>query len=154
VKLTARSTALDGGSATIEFVAVGILLLVPLVYVVISLSRIQAATFAADSSAREVARAFVTAAEEDDGRRRASIAVQLGLRDQGFGNPADGDLAIECETSTACLTPGSQIRVLVTVRVILPGVPRFLGRALSTDVTVRARQAAVVDQFRAQGGDP
>jgi hypothetical protein len=130
------------------------LLLVPLVYVVIALSRIQAAAFAADSSAREAARAFVTATQEDDGRRRASIAVRLGLRDQGFVNPADGALGIECETAAACLTPGSQIRVLVTVRVILPGVPHFLGSALSTDVTVRARQVAVVDQFRVQGDDP
>jgi hypothetical protein len=144
----------DGGSATIEFVAIGVLLLVPLVYFVVALSRIQAAAFAADSSAREAARAFVTAAEEDDGRRRAAIAVQLGLRDQGFTNADDGELAFECETPVACLTPGSQVRVLVEVRVVLPGVPDFFDRAFSTGVTVRAEQVAVVDQFRADGDDP
>jgi len=74
----------DQGSAAIEFVAIGVLLLTPLIYIVIALSRIQAASFAADSSAREAARAFVTAVDDDDGRRRAAIAVRLGLRDQGF----------------------------------------------------------------------
>lgn len=138
----------DQGSATIEFVALGVLLLVPLVYLVIALSRIQAASFAADSSAREAARAFVTATDEDDGRWRASIAVRLGLRDQGFTDLDDGDLAFQCETPEACLTPGSQVRVLVEVRVALPGVPDFLGSGSSSAVTVRATHLAVVDQFR------
>src|SRR3954464_11281688 len=74
----------DQGSAVIEFVAIGVLLLVPLVYLVLAMGRVQAASFAADGSARAAARAFVTAADDDDARRRAAIAVQLGLRDQGF----------------------------------------------------------------------
>ena len=142
----------DQGSAAIEFVAIGVLLLTPLIYIVIALSRIQAASFAADSSAREAARAFVTAVDDDDGRRRAAIAVRLGLRDQGF-TPDDGDLAFECGTSSACLTPGSTVRALVEVRVALPGVPRFLDRMFSTGVTVRSGQVAVVDQFQARDND-
>jgi TadE-like protein len=138
----------DRGSATVEFVAIGVLLLIPLVYLVVAMSRIQAATFAADSSAREAARAFVTAANETDGRRRAESAVQLGLFDQGFTDPRDGDLALECQTPSACLTPGDQIRVRVEVRVLLPAVPDFIDRTVSTAVTVRAGQVAVVDQFR------
>jgi len=154
VRPTARSACRDRGSATIEFVAIGVLLLTPLIYLVLALSRVQAASFAADSSARAAARAFVTAADDNDGRRRAAIAVRLGLLDQGFTNPDDGELTFECETPGACLTPGSQVRVLVQVRVVLPGVPHFLDRAFSTGVTVRAGQVAAVDEFRAQGGDP
>jgi hypothetical protein len=143
-----REPERERGSATIEFIAVGLLLLVPLVYGVITLGRIQAATFAADGSAREAARAFVTATDEDDGRRRAAIAVRLGLRDAGFAE-RDGTVEFTCETPTACLTPGSEVRLRVEVRVVLPGVPGFVDRALSTGVTVRAEQVAVVDQFRA-----
>jgi hypothetical protein len=143
-----REPERERGSATIEFIAVGLLLLVPLVYGVITLGRIQAATFAADGSAREAARAFVTATDEDDGRRRAAIAVRLGLRDAGFAE-RDGTVEVSCETPTACLAPGSQVRFRVEVRVALPGVPGFVDRALSTGVTVRAEQVAVVDQFRA-----
>jgi TadE-like protein len=143
----------DRGSATVEFVAIGVLLMVPLVYFVVAVSRIQAASFAADSSAREAARAFVTAADEADGRQRAELAVRLGLLDQGFTDPHDADLALECETPNACLTPGSQVRVRVEVRVVLPAVPDFVARTFSTAVTVRAGHVAVVDEFRSADTD-
>jgi hypothetical protein len=142
----------EQGSATVEFVAIGVLLLVPIVYLVILLGRVQAAAFAADGSARAAARAFVAATDDDEGRRRAETAVRLGLMDQGFTDPADGDLFIECDRPGACLTPGSQVRVLVQVRVVLPGVPRFLDRAVPARITVRAGQLAVVDEFRTRSG--
>jgi hypothetical protein len=135
----------------VEFVSIGMLLMVPLVYLVVAMSRIQAATFAADGSAREAARSFVTASDEADADRRARIAVRLGLVDQGFNGEDDGKLDVEC-AANPCLTPGSRVTARVEVAVMLPGVPRFIGRALSTRVTVRASQAAVVDEFRAVGG--
>jgi hypothetical protein len=131
----------------VEFVFLGVLLMVPLVYLVIAAARVQAASFSAGSSAREAGRAFVTADSEPEARRRAAMAVRLGLRDQGFRDD-DGRLSIDCDR-TACLTPGGRVVVRVEVQVILPGVPRFAGRALSTHVTVRASQVAVVDRFRA-----
>jgi len=140
----------DQGSAAVEFVAVGVLLMVPLIYLIVTMSRVQAASFAADSSAREAARALVTAADEEDGRRRAAIAVRLGLLDQGFTDPGDVKLVVECE-SNDCLTPGDRVRVRVEIRVALPVIPRFISGALSADVTVRAVQMAVVDEFRATG---
>lgn len=132
----------------VEFVSVGVLLMVPLVYFVITMGRIQAASFAADGSAREAARAFVTAADDEDGYRRAAIAVRLGLRDQGFDDPDDGTLSVECE-ERLCLTPGKRIVARVEVHVVLPGVPHLVDRSVSTSVTVRATQLAVVDEFRA-----
>jgi Na+-transporting methylmalonyl-CoA/oxaloacetate decarboxylase gamma subunit len=143
----------DSGSAVVEFVSIGVLLLVPLVYLVICLSRIQAASFAADGSAREAARAFVTAQNQDDGYRRAAIAVRLALHDQGFDDSRDGSLSITCSTST-CLTPGGRVQAEVRVRVVLPGLPHFVDRALSTSVTVRAEHTAVVDEFRARQSTP
>ena len=141
----------DRGSAAVEFIAIGVLLMVPLVYLVIALGRVQAASFAADSSAREAARAFVTAVDEEEGRRRAVVAARLGLRDHGFTDPRDAELTLECETPIACLTPGDQVLVRVELRVALPGAPRFVDRQFTTGVTVRAKHAAVVDQFRTVG---
>jgi Na+-transporting methylmalonyl-CoA/oxaloacetate decarboxylase gamma subunit len=143
----------ERGSATVEFVGIGVLLMVPLVYLVVTMSRLQAASFAADSSAREAARAFVTATDETDGRRRAAIAVRLGLLDQGFTDPRAGDLAVECDPGTDCLAPGGRVLVRVEVRVGLPAVPGFVDDAFSTEVTVRAAQVATVDEFRAGGGN-
>ena len=147
-----RNWAREGreqGSAVIEFVSIGVLLMVPLVYLAIVLGRVQAATFAADGSAREAARAFVTATDDDDGYRRAAIVLQLALHDQGFDDRKDATLAVRCARAR-CLTPGTQVVVRVEVRVYLPGIPRFIGHPLATNVTVRAEQAAVVDEFRVQ----
>jgi Flp pilus assembly protein TadG len=143
----------DRGSAAVEFVSLGVLLLVPLVYFVIAMSRVQAASFAADGAAREAARAFVTASDDEEGYRRAAIAVRLGLLDQGFDDARDGSLSVDCSTAI-CLTPGSQVVTKVQVRVVLPGVPRFIDHVLSTSVTVRASQTAIVDQFRSPGAVP
>lgn len=150
--ITARPP--DRGSATIEFATIGVLLLVPLVYVVIVLGRVQAAAFAADSSARAAGRAFVTAPNDDDAHRRAEAAVRLGLLDQGFTDPRDGDLGVECANRQACLSPGAEVLIRVEVRVILPGVPSFVDRSLSTGVTVRAEQMTRVDEFRSRGDFP
>ena len=142
----------EQGSATVEFVAIGVLLLIPIVYLVIVLGRVQSAAFAADGSARAAARAFVAATDDVEARSRAETAVRLGLLDQGFTDPADGDLFIECDRPDACLTPGGQVRVLVQVRVVLPGVPRFLDRVVPARITVRAAQLAVIDEFRPRSG--
>ena len=114
----------DRGSAVVEFVTLGVVLMVPLVYLVLAMGRVQAATFAADGSARAAARAFVLAPTDGDASDRARAAVRLGLRDQGF-DEADGALDVTC-SARQCLTPGGQVVATVTVDVVLPGVPAFV----------------------------
>jgi hypothetical protein len=46
----------DEGAAIVEFIALSLLLLVPLTYLVVTLSRIQAGAFAAEGAAHEAAR--------------------------------------------------------------------------------------------------
>ena len=138
----------DGGSAVIEFVTVGVLLMLPLVYLVLCLGRVQAAGFAVDGAAREAARAFVTAADESDGERRAAVAVRLGLLDQGFDVEPGRALSLHCP-SRPCLQPRQRVTATVRVEVVLPGVPRFVDRVVPTRIGVSARQLAVVDAFRA-----
>jgi Flp pilus assembly protein TadG len=136
----------DRGSAVVEFVTLGVVLMVPLVYLVLAMGRVQAATYAADGSARAAARAFVLAPTDGDARDRARAAVRLGLRDQGFDEP-DGSLDLTC-SARQCLTPGGQVVATVTVDVVLPGVPGFVDGVIPVHVTVRATQVAVVDEFR------
>ncbi len=140
----------ERGSAVVEFLTLGVLLLVPVVYLVLTLGRIQAAAFAADGSAREAARAFVVAPDEPTGRARAAAAVQLGVLDQGFGADV-GSLRLSC-TRTPCLTPQAQVAAEVSVHVLLPWVPGPVDRVVPVHVTVRARQVAVVDAYRVQRG--
>lgn len=51
----------DAGAATIEFVFLGVLILVPLFYAIIAIFSIQSNVFATTAAAREAGRAFATA---------------------------------------------------------------------------------------------
>lgn len=138
----------DAGSAVVEFVTLGVLLLVPVVYLVLVLGRVQAAAFAAEAGAREAARALTTSDDEATGRERAGAAVALALRDQAFEpSPHGEELLIACEASP-CLTPGAHVHTTVTVEVQLPAVPAFVTRVVPSVVTVDAAAVAVVDRFR------
>jgi hypothetical protein len=134
----------------VEFITVGMLLLLPMVYLVLTLGRVQAASFAVDGSAREAARAYVTAASDADGTQRAEAAVRLGVVDQGFSSGA-ARLSIEC-SADPCLDPGATVIARTRLRVTLPGVPAFLSTIIPAEITVRSAQAASVDVFRAVPG--
>ncbi|HET9655940.1 MAG TPA: pilus assembly protein [Kineosporiaceae bacterium] len=140
----------DRGSAVVEFVTLGVLLLVPVVYLVLTLGRIQAAAFATDAAAREAARTFTTAQDEATGRVRAFAAVRLGLLDQGFETDPVAAVRIVCR-QTPCLVPEGRVAVEVSVDVVLPGVPGIVDRIVPTHVTVRSTQIGVVDAFRSRG---
>jgi hypothetical protein len=141
----------DAGNAVVEFLGVTLLLLVPIVYLIVVLGRLQAATFAVEGAAREAGRAFTTAAGPDDGARRAVEAVRLALADQQFGEIRAADaLALEC-SADPCLAPGSSVLVRVSIDVDLPGVPAFVRSVVPLRVPVRAVHVAPVDRFRGAG---
>lgn len=138
----------DAGNAIVEFLAVTVLLLIPVLYLVLLVGRLQAATFAADSAAAEAARAYSGAATTDVGGARAVAAVGLALRDQGFTDvdPA-ASLELEC-SSVPCLQPGSDIAARVRFAVRLPFVPSFVEAVVPLEIPVRGDSVAAVDQFR------
>jgi len=132
----------------VEFVVLGLLLLVPVVYLVIAMGRLQAAAFAVEGSAREAARAFARAPDDGAGTARALTAVRLGLEDQGFDTPAAEVLRLSCDAQP-CLRPEGRVTASVELEVVLPGVPAVVDAAVPTRVTVRSEHVAVVDRFRA-----
>ena len=77
----ARRIAGDEGSAIIEFCVLAVLMLVPVVYLVLTLGRLQGAAFAAQGAAREAARAFVTAGDEGAATERADAAALIAFAD-------------------------------------------------------------------------
>lgn len=135
----------DEGSAAVEFLAVGLLLLVPLVYLVLTLGRVQAATFAAEAGAREASRLLATTAGDERATTRAEAAVALALDDQGFA-PVPGSLELEC-AATPCRTPESPVAATVHVDVELPLVPGFVRSVWPAVVGVDVRRTAVADRF-------
>lgn len=139
--------ASDAGSAVVEFLGVSLLLLVPLVYLVLTLGRVQAAAFAGEGAAREAGRIVTRSATFEEGVGRARAAVELAFLDQGLAVSGSQALRVSCETDP-CLTPGGRIVAEVSSDVPLPGVPAALSGALPTHVPVSARFVAVVDEFR------
>lgn len=146
-RIGSRTTFDDAGSAIVEFLGISLILLVPTVYLVLVLGRLQAAAFAAESAAAQAARAFVVADDVDAGQRAAIASVRLALDDQGFGGtPADTALVLSCST-TPCREPGSTVATHVQIDVDLPLVPSFVRDAVPMSVRVSADHVAAVDLY-------
>ncbi|MEP6629648.1 MAG: pilus assembly protein [Lapillicoccus sp.] len=135
----------DDGRAIVEFLAVGLLVLVPVVYLVVTLARVQAAAFAASTASREAGRAFTTAPTEASAYARAQAAADLTFED--FDVSTTGTVVVRCDGSP-CLRPEGQVESVATVTVRLPLVPDFLSGAMPTVVPVSATHVATVDRFR------
>lgn len=135
----------DDGRAIVEFVFLGVLLLVPLIYLVLTLGQVQAAAYAATTAAREAGRAFTTAPVEAQGMPRAQAAARVSFDDFGFV-PEATSVDIGCDGSP-CLRPDAHVSVTATVRVRFPYVPAFLGDALPAVMPVSATHVATVDRF-------
>jgi len=73
--LRSSRAADDAGSASIEFLTAGMLLLVPIVYLVILVAAVQSAALATEGAARQAARVFVQAASVQSGEEGAARAI-------------------------------------------------------------------------------
>jgi len=145
-----RGPDAERGNAVVEFLGVALVLLLPAMYLVLTVGRVQAATFAVEGGAREAARAYVTAGSAADGAARAGTAVALALDDQGFTgtDPADA-LTLAC-SSAPCLEPGSEVAAHVRLEVPLPLVPAFVRDVVPLAVPVESRYVASVDEYAAR----
>ena len=127
----------DEGTAVLEVLVLGVGLLVPLLYAVISVMAVQSASYAATSAAREAARAYVSAATPAQGAARARLATRLVLADAGL---AAVPPRVTC--AGVCLRAGTRVDVTVSVGVPLPLVPG------SPTVTVVGEESMPVDRYR------
>jgi Flp pilus assembly protein TadG len=135
----------ERGSAVVEFVALGVLLLLPLVYLVLMLARVQAGAYSVSQAARESGRAFVTAADGDDALARARAAAAISFLDHDFAD--SGRLSVACD-GTPCLRPDGRVQTTATVQVPLPLVPGFARRVVPLSIPVSATHVSTVDRFR------
>lgn len=137
----------DDGRAILEFVFLGVLLLLPMTYLVLTAARVQAASFAASLAGREAGRAFVTAASDGDGRARAQAAAALAFADFDFGS--EGRISVSCD-STPCLRPEGVVTTTATITVRLPLVPDVVADQVPSSVTVSSTSVSTVDRFVAR----
>ncbi|MSZ41305.1 MAG: pilus assembly protein, partial [Actinobacteria bacterium] len=73
----------EAGTAVVEFIFIGVLLLVPILYATLMVMRIEAAAMASTHAVREAARAFMMADTRTQGLQQARLASAAAMSDQG-----------------------------------------------------------------------
>lgn len=137
----------DAGSASLEFITAGMILLLPLVYLVLAMASIQAGALAAEGAARQAARVFVQAPDEPRAARAAERAVQFALADYGLENAAS-EFHVRCSPHTSdCLARRAMVTVSVRLSVTLPLVPDVLDLSAPLSVPLEASATQQVSRF-------
>jgi hypothetical protein len=137
----------ERGSGLIEVTWLGILLLVPLVWILLSVFAVQRGAFAVSGAARAAGRAYVLAPDDATGLERARAAPRLALADQGVAD-ADLDVTITCEPyPRACHSGTSVVTVRIGSSVQLPLLPVLLGGG-SPRFALDATQVVPVGQYQ------
>ncbi len=146
----------ETGAATIEFVFLGIMVLVPLLYLLVAVFELQRNVFAVTQAAREAGRAVASADNVNTGVDRAVFAVRLALQDQNLDtseallrfvqhNQSCDNGPVAPAPGAATLEPGAEFVACVVQVFTVPGVPSFLD---SSRNTVTGRFVVHVDTYR------
>lgn len=137
----------DDGSASLEFITVGILMLVPIVYLVLGLSSIQSAAFAVEGAARQASRVFVQADTLADAQAAASRAVAVTLADYGL-DASHAQVVISCRPDPAnCLSRRGFVTVTISTVAPLPLIPAALQADVPPGVPIDAASTEQVSRF-------
>lgn len=139
----------EDGSALVELTWLGILLLVPVLWIVVSVFEVQRGAFAVSGAARAAGRAYALAPDDAVGRARAEAALRQVLADQGIRD-APADLDISCTPTPDCHAPSSVITVVIRSRVVLPLLPDVLGGD-APSFALNATHTVPIGQFRDVG---
>lgn len=134
---------LERGSAVLEFLVVGVLLTLPVFYLVLTLARLQAGAYAVSGAAREAGRVFVASSDDASAVNRGRAGAELVYADHGV----PGETGFSCSASP-CLTRGAQVTVRTAVDVELPLVPDFLGAVVPTSVRMTSTHVESVGKYR------
>ncbi|MEO6702598.1 MAG: TadE/TadG family type IV pilus assembly protein [Jatrophihabitantaceae bacterium] len=130
----------DSGNAIVEFVFVALVVLVPLIYLIVTVAVLQRARLATTNAARDVGRAIATADDAAQADTRAQAALRIALANQGL-SPSDVQLRYVAADADCVngpdlapqLVAGGQFQVCVIRHQALPAVPTVLaGRGVVT----------------------
>lgn len=136
----------ERGSAALEFIVVGLVLLVPIVYLVVALGLIQGQSLGAEAGARHLARAISTATGAGDAEYRSDLVIDAVIAEYGL-DPATVDLSLACIPAAGeCPRAGATLTVTLRTRVTLPLVPPVLGIDRWAGIPIEATAAQKVSR--------
>ena len=132
----------ERGSASLEFIAASIALLVPIVALTATTSEIASATFAATTAARHGVRAFTQAESTSVGLEQVRAITSLIIDDHGLTDSTP-EWELDCSRRN-CLQRGSRVTVTVHLDVPLWFIPALPGIDIASRVTVSRSATARV----------
>lgn len=152
-RVRARS---ESGRAIIEVAFAAVLLLVPTVYILIGVLRVQAATLAVTQAARDVGRLVETSVGLPSLEQARAVAA-VALTDQHIATETlrivttgPGGSCVEATAAAFSREPGMDYDICVVTVLDLPGVPTVLTGSRNT---VTGVYSVHIDPVR-EGGPP
>ncbi len=120
------------GSGLVEVVWMSIVLLLPLLWIVLSVFEVQRGSFGVSGAARAAARAYALAPNDVAGERRAEAVARQALADQGLTD-VPVRVTVTCTPYPhSCHSGTSVITVRVDSAVTLPLLPDVFGGGAPT----------------------
>jgi Flp pilus assembly protein TadG len=142
----------DRGTAIVELVWLGILLLVPLLWIVMSVSQVQQGAFGVTAAARAAGRAYALAPDDASGHDAAEDVARRALSDQGLDD-APLQVTITCTPYPHdCHNGTSVITVRIRSSVELPLLPDMLGGG-EPRFALTATHTVPIGRYQEVGGD-
>lgn len=129
----------ERGSAIVEFIFAATVLLIPMIYLILAAAALEAGSYAVVSAADQAAKVYAVAENKAQAQADAKNVVSRAMRNYGFES---AETEIVC--SARCLTPGSVVKIRVSLAVPLPIASNFTNASL---ITVDALSAQRVDRF-------
>jgi len=140
------------GSAIVELVWLGVLLLVPLLWIVLSVAQVQQGAFGVTAAARAAGRAYALAPDDGSGQQAAEAVARRALADQGLDD-APLQVTVTCTPYPRdCHNGTSVITVRIRSRVVLPLLPDFLGGGQPT-FALDATHTVPIGRYQEIDGD-
>jgi Flp pilus assembly protein TadG len=133
----------ERGSAVVEFVFLGVLLLVPVVYLVLAVGQLQGGSFAVVGASDQAAKVYVDSPTPQEADARAREAARIALADFGF---TEEQAVVDIACSGQCLAPASSVTVVVTLKVPLPLIPVVSGSYPSA-ASMDSSSTQIVERF-------
>jgi Flp pilus assembly protein TadG len=141
----------ERGSAALEFIVGGVVLLVPIVYLVVTLGLIQSHALGVESASRHIARAVASAEGTNDADDRAGAVLKAIVREYEL-DPDEVEVHLACVGEAAtCPVAGGTVRVTVSSSVGLPLVPPVLGLEDAARVGVESSSVQKVSRYWRDG---
>ncbi|MDN3310657.1 TadE family protein [Microbacterium oryzae] len=136
----------ENGSAALEFLVAGLVLLVPLAYLVVALSAVQEGALGVEAAARHAAHAVARTGADRQAAEALPRVIDAVAAEYGL----DGDaleVSLACAPAGECPRAGASVIVTVGATVRLPLVPPVLGLDRLTSVPVEAASVQKVSRF-------